>query len=119
MIVSKREEAKQFSTASGVTNSILISGERMMFLLIELKPGSVIPLHSHPHEQMGICINGKVELQGGERTVVVESNTVWLFHSNERHGAKVVGKEGATLLEAFSPPREDYLARVSSDPRNI
>lgn len=112
MIVSKRKEAKKFSVFQGITNSILISGEKMMFLLVELGPRSVVPLHSHPHEQMGICLKGRVEFQGEDKTVVVEPNTVYLFHSNEKHGAKVVGKEGATVLEAFSPPREDYLAKV-------
>ena len=113
MIVSKTKDGKKFSMAPGVTNNILISGERVMFLMIELNPGSVVPLHSHPHEQMGICLQGKVEFQGEENSIVVEPDTVYLFRSNEKHGAKPIGKRKAVLLEVFSPPREDYLAKVS------
>lgn len=116
MIVSKRKDAKQFSTIPKIMNSILISGEKVMFLLVEMEPGSVIPLHSHPHEQMGICLKGKVEFQSGEKTVVVEPDTVYVIPSNEKHGAKPIGKEKAVVLEVFSPPREDYLAIVTSNP---
>lgn len=112
MIVAKREDAKKFSIAQGITNRILISGERVMFLHIEMEPGSVVPLHSHPHEQMGICLKGKVEFQTEGKPVAVEPDMVYVFRSNEKHGAKPLGREGAILLEAFSPPREDYLAKV-------
>jgi len=111
MIVSTRKEAKKFSVAAGITNRILITGERMMFLHIEMEPGSVVPLHSHPHEQMGICLKGRVEFQTEDKPVVVEQNMTYVFRGNEKHGAKPLDKEGATLLEAFSPPREDYLAK--------
>jgi len=112
MIVCKRNEAKKLSAAPGVTNHILISGEKIMLVLIEFKPGSIVPLHSHPNEQAGICLKGKVEFQGEDKTVVVEPNMSYLFHSNEKHGAKTVSKDGAIVLEIFSPPREDFLAKA-------
>ena len=83
-----------------------------MFLLIDLQPGSEIPMHSHPHEQAGICLRGRMEFKTEEGAVVVEPNIAYLFASHERHGARVLSAEGATVLEAFSPPREDYLAQV-------
>lgn len=83
-----------------------------MFLLVELEPESQIPLHSHYHEQMGICLKGKVEFHLEDKKEVVEPNTVYYFRSNEKHGAKVVDNEKAILLEVFSPPREDYLAQA-------
>jgi len=112
LIVYSRKDAKVFSSAPGVTSQILITGERMMMLLIDLEPGSAVPPHSHPHEQIGICLKGRVEFTGEDKTVVVEPDMVYFMRSNEKHGAKVVSKEGATILEVFSPPREDFLARV-------
>ena len=79
-----------------------------------MEPKSEIPLHSHVHEQAGICLKGKIEFQSEEKKVVIKPNDVYVFHSNEKHGAKVVSKEKAILLEAFSPPRKDYLALFSS-----
>ena len=112
MIVYKRNEAKKFSSAPGVTNHILISGEKMMMLLIEFEPGSEVPLHSHIHEQIGICLKGKVEFRGEDKSAVIEPDMVYFFRTNEKHGAKAIGKENAAILEIFSPPREDFLARV-------
>jgi quercetin dioxygenase-like cupin family protein len=112
MIVCKKNEAKKLSIAPGVTNHILINGEKIMLVLIEFEPGSVVPLHSHPHEQAGMCLKGKVEFQGEDKTSIVDSDMVYLFHSNEKHGAKTVSKEGAVVLEVFSPPREDFLIKV-------
>jgi quercetin dioxygenase-like cupin family protein len=112
MIVNRWDVVARFSTVEGVTSRILVSGEKAMLLLIDLQPGSVIPFHSHPHEQAGVCLRGRVEFESENGPVVVEANTAYLFASNEQHGAKVLSAEGATVLEAFSPPREDYLAQV-------
>lgn len=112
MIVNRWDTVARFSTVDGVTNRILVSGEKTMFLLIDLQPGSVIPLHRHPHEQAGVCLRGRVQFETEEGSVVVDANTAYLFSSNEQHGAKVLSTEGATVLEAFSPPREDYLAQA-------
>ncbi len=72
---------------------------------------SVVPHCASVHEQAGICLKGEIEFQGEGKTAIVKPNDVYIFHSNEKHGAKVVGNEKAVLLEAFSPPSEDYLAK--------
>lgn len=115
MIVSTKEDGQRFSAAKGATCNILVSGERIMLMYVELEPNSEIPLHSHTHEQAGICLKGKVELQGEDKTVVISPNSVYCFHSNEKHRAKAVGKAKAVLLETFSLPREDYRAKFKSE----
>jgi hypothetical protein len=44
--------------------------------------------------------------------VVVEENMAYLFKSNEKHGCIPLSKNGATVIESFSPPREDFLKQV-------
>jgi quercetin dioxygenase-like cupin family protein len=112
LIVATREEAKGFSTIPGVNNKILVSGDKQMFMLIDLVPTAVIPLHSHMNEQMGVCLKGTVEFQTETGSVVVKENTAYVFASNEKHGCRPLSAGGATLLESFSPPRADYLAIV-------
>ena len=63
LIVVTREDAKGFSTIPGVNNKILVSGDKQMFMLIDLDPTAVIPLHSHMNEQIGVCLKGTVEFQ--------------------------------------------------------
>ena len=45
----------------GVTAKIA-SGEKLMFSLVTLEPGAIVPEHSHPHEQMGMLVSGTMEL---------------------------------------------------------
>jgi len=112
LIIVKREEAKGFSTIPNVNNKILVSGEKQMFMLIDLAPTAVIPLHGHMNEQIGVCLKGTVEFQTENGPVVVEENTAYVFMSEEKHGCRPLSAGGATLLESFSPPRADYLAIV-------
>jgi len=107
-----RKDAKGFSTIPNVNNKILVSGEKQMFMLIDLLPTAVIPLHGHMNEQIGVCLKGTVEFQTENGTVVVEENTAYVFLANEKHGCRPLSEGGATLLESFSPPRADYLAIV-------
>jgi quercetin dioxygenase-like cupin family protein len=37
----------------------------------------------------------------------------YFIPSNEKHGVKVTGTEKGLFLDVFSPPREDYLEKMS------
>ena len=50
-------DVKAFELAAGVAGRPLF-GEGAMLNLIEFEPGSVVPLHSHEHEQLGIVLQG-------------------------------------------------------------
>jgi len=108
--VVKREDAKGFSTIPGVNNKILVTGEKQMLVLIDIAPKAEIPLHSHVNEQLGVCLKGRIEFKTEDGHVVVSENMAYVFKSNEKHGCRPLSKEGATLLESFSPPRADFLA---------
>jgi len=112
MILVKREDAKEFSVIPGVDNKILVTGEKQMLVLIDLAPNAEIPLHNHHHEQIGVCLRGTVEFRTESGPVVVEENMAYLFKSNEKHGCIPLSENGATVLESFSPPREDFLKQV-------
>lgn len=96
---------------------VLLSGERLMLFLVEIKPGGVVPEHSHPHEQMGLCLRGKAEFKTGNEVALVEAGMAYRFPSNEKHSVKVVGDKAAIFLDVFSPPREDYL-KLAKRPQN-
>ena len=51
------DDVRSFVLAEGVYGRPLF-GERGMFNLIEFEPGATVPLHSHPHEQLGIVLRG-------------------------------------------------------------
>jgi quercetin dioxygenase-like cupin family protein len=92
--------------APGVTAKIA-SGERMMFSLVTLAPGALVPTHSHPHEQMGMMVSGTLELTVEGETRALSGNGMYFVPGGVPHSAKG-GPGGAVALEAFSPPREEY-----------
>jgi len=92
--------------APGVTARI-VSGEKLMFSLVTLEPGAVVPTHSHPHEQVGMMVSGTMEFTIAGETRILTGNEMYLVPGGVPHAAKA-GPQGAVALDAFSPPREEY-----------
>ncbi len=82
-------------------------GESMMLSYLEMEAGAEIPLHHHPHEQGGTLLTGRLQFQLGDETRIVEAGSMFLIPPNVPH--RVVAFDGpATVLDVFSPIREDY-----------
>ncbi len=83
-------------------------GQNIMLSYLEMDEGAVVPMHSHPHEQAGMLIRGRMELTIGEETRIVEAGAMFIIPPHTPHRAVAVG--GPLLaLDIFSPPREDYI----------
>ena len=52
-------------------------GEHLMLSFLEMDAGAEVPLHSHPHEQGGILLEGKLQLTIGDETRVVEAGAMF------------------------------------------
>lgn len=82
-------------------------GQNLMLSYLEMDDGAEVPLHHHPHEQGGILIRGRLQLTIGDETRVVEAGSLFLIPSNVPHRAVAIDGP-ATVLDVFSPVREDY-----------
>lgn len=87
-------------------------GEHLMLSYLEMDEGAVVPLHSHPHEQGGMLLKGRLELTIGEESRICEPGSMFLIPPNVMHKAVAVGGP-AVVLDVFSPVREDY-ARLTN-----
>jgi quercetin dioxygenase-like cupin family protein len=95
-----------FPLADGVTARALF-GEGAMLNLVELEPDSVVALHSHPHEQLGMVLRGSMTLVvEGTEHVLEEMDAYSLPGGAEHQG--IAGPQGALVLDVFQPVREDY-----------
>jgi quercetin dioxygenase-like cupin family protein len=70
---------------------------------------AVVPLHSHPHEQAGILLKGKLELTIAEEVHTVDAGAMFIIPPNTYHKAVAIGGP-VVVLDVFSPIREDYAA---------
>ena len=84
-----------------------ITGDQVMVMRATLDPASVVPPHDHPHEQVSLVLEGSLEMTLDDETRQVGPGDVVTIPSNSRHGV-VVGPAGATVIDVFTPPREDY-----------
>jgi quercetin dioxygenase-like cupin family protein len=82
--------------------------QHMMLSLVEMQPGSVVEPHSHPHEQMGLMLEGEADFTIGDQQQRVTAGQMWRIPGGVVH--KVVALDRPVrALDVFHPPREDYL----------
>jgi quercetin dioxygenase-like cupin family protein len=83
-------------------------GDALMVSVVSLEEGAVVPDHSHPHEQMGYLVSGRLEFTVGGRTEVLGPGDVWRIPGGVPHRVVAVGGP-AVAIDVFHPVREDYL----------
>ena len=91
----------------GIRLKTLVHGEKTLFAEFRMEAGSKLPMHSHPHEQTGFLVTGRVRLTIGDRTCDVAPGDSWCIPGNTEHSAEIL--EQSHAIEVFSPVREDYL----------
>lgn len=85
-----------------------VAGTRLMFSVVNLEEDSVVLEHSHPHEQMGLLLSGRLEFTIGGITRTLGPGDIWRIPGGVVHRVVAVGGP-AVALDCFDPIREDYL----------
>jgi quercetin dioxygenase-like cupin family protein len=91
----------------GVKLKTLVHGDKTLFTEFRLEQGSQLPAHTHPQEQTGYLVAGRIRLFIGKEVFEVEPGDCWCVLSNVEHRAEILADSVA--IEVFSPVREDYL----------
>ena len=88
--------------------SRIVTGEQIMLSFLEMEMDCIIPEHSHPHEQAGLVLSGKLRFRIGNEERIVGAGDAFLIPKNLVHSGQVI--EGPVkVLDIFGPPREDCL----------
>jgi quercetin dioxygenase-like cupin family protein len=103
------EDVRSFALTDGVAGRPLF-GVNGMLNLIEFEPGSVVPLHSPPHEQLGIVLRGMQALVVDGVAHELQQMEGYVLPGGVEHSA-YCGPDGALVLDVFAPVREDYRER--------
>ena len=92
----------------GVTRKILSYSPNLMVVELHFEPGSKGAPHSHPHEQIGYIISGKlIYKEEGEEDKLLSTGDTYYVKTNAVHGIDVL--EETKLLDIFTPMREDFV----------
>ncbi len=95
----------------GVTAKVVADGQKMTALMSIWEPGSDFAVHSHPHEQIGVCTQGEAVFTIDGREYVVKKGDVYHIPPNVPHAERNDGHEPAVFVECFAPVREDLLRK--------
>ena len=102
-----RADAQPVEMLPGLIRRTLAWGEKALMCEFTAEEGVIIPMHSHPHEQVGYVISGRVEFTVEDESYVARAGDSYAIPGHVEHAAHFL--EPTVLVEVFSPVREEYL----------
>jgi quercetin dioxygenase-like cupin family protein len=91
-----------------VSRKIRARGGKLMLVEVSFSAGGIGAEHDHPHEQATYCLSGEFvfTVVGSESRTLKPGDSVFI-PASARHHVKCVA--AGSLLDAFTPQREDFL----------
>jgi quercetin dioxygenase-like cupin family protein len=83
-----------------------VHSAHMTFAHWTVTAGSVLPVHSHPHEQVAHILEGTFELTIDGTSKLLDASTIGVIPPNAIHSGRAV--TDCRILDVFYPIREDY-----------
>jgi len=83
------------------------AAEQMMLSFVDLEPHSVVAEHSHPHEQVGMVLQGRARFVIGGEEKVLGKGDMYRIPGHVKHRV-IALEESVKALDIFYPVREDY-----------
>lgn len=105
-MLTARDSATAVEMFPGVVRRTLNTGDRTMLCEVELAKGAVVPLHTHPHEQIGYLSRGRVLFRIGDEERELREGDSWCVPGDVPH--VVTALEDSIAIDIFSPPRDEY-----------
>lgn len=91
----------------GIKIKTVNNGPNMVMTEFVLKKGTVLPEHTHPNEQSGYLIKGKIRLFIDGKSHEMNPGDNWDIQCGIPHKAEIL--KDSIAIEVFSPIRKDYL----------
>lgn len=99
------DKLKNHDMIAGFTAQFIHS-EKMTISFWDVKKGSKLPEHSHPHEQISKVLQGEFQFTiDGEEKVMTLGNLAFI-PSNAIHSG--IALTDCKIMDIFTPCREDY-----------
>ena len=103
----KNDDSGYMMPIEGVRLKTLAHGEKTHLCEFRIDKGSMVPEHSHPHEQTGYIVSGRINLIVEDEELEAGPGDSWCLPGDIAHSAEIL--EDSVIVEIFSPVREDYL----------
>ncbi|HEY1948764.1 MAG TPA: cupin domain-containing protein [Bryobacteraceae bacterium] len=87
-----------------------VVGNQIMISRLTLKKGSIVPEHSHYHEQVSQVLSGSLQFHIDGKEVVVRAGELLFIPPHVPHS--VLTLEDSVAVDTFTPPREDWINKT-------
>ncbi len=102
----RRKDAHAVGMMPGLTRRVLATSAGLMLAEFTFEQGAEVPVHSHPHDQVGYVVSGRMRMVIGELTT--ECGPGDSYHAPPDVPHSGVALVPAVVIDVFTPPREDY-----------
>ena len=92
----------------GIKRQTVANGRTMYQMTAQLDPGSKMPEHRHPQDQIVYILSGRMKLIVEGTPHDLGTGDSFYLAGNVPHGVETI--EATRVLDTFSPPRDEYLA---------
>jgi quercetin dioxygenase-like cupin family protein len=101
-----KEEMSRHRIFPGVTVQTCFA-EKLMVSVAEFEPNAVVEEHSHPHEQVGMVLQGRAIFTIGDEQQTLQPGDVFRIPGNVKHRV-VALDQPVRAIDVFYPIRDDY-----------
>jgi quercetin dioxygenase-like cupin family protein len=105
-MIHRYDSSKPVEMMPGLIRRMLAECSSMMICEFTLDKGVEIPVHSHPHEQVGYIASGRIKIIVDGESFELKPGDCYSARPGVPHGA--VALERTVVVDTFNPPREDY-----------
>jgi quercetin dioxygenase-like cupin family protein len=92
---------------NGINRQVYGYDDKIMLVKAKFDAGAVGTLHKHHHSQVTYVESGVFEMTIGDAKKIIRKGDGYYVPPHEIHGCVCV--EPGTLIDVFSPHREDFL----------
>jgi quercetin dioxygenase-like cupin family protein len=92
--------------APGVERRVLACGDQIMIVQFTIQAGAEVPAHTHPHEQVGHVVSGRMKFRIGDEVRELGPGDGYSVPGGVVHGAE--GVTEVVAVDSFHPVRDDY-----------
>lgn len=103
--VVKSSEGKQ-RNSFGVAFDLLVIGPQSMVTKMHYRKENRIPFHSHPNEQTGYIVSGRIRVLTRDSQHELGPGDTYAIPADVEHSIEII--EDAEEVQVFTPPREDF-----------
>ncbi len=105
-MIFQRSDATPVEMMPGLVRRVLAVSPTMMLAEFTFEQGASVPQHSHPNDQVGYVVAGRMEMTIGNQTVICGPGDSYHAPPDIPHSG--VSLEPSVVIDVFHPPREDY-----------